>query len=221
MNALQSSIIWLGMANLLGFGISAIFSGKIKLSRRFFLLPYVILTSIFLYFYFESNSLISKEFWTHNWIYGLLAGLVIGLILMKNILSQPYSQKNKGLMLFFDIIWLGVIYGVIDGLFLNVMPVKAVYIMFGTTTFGNSSIGVIIIGIFALISSLLITFLYHIGYKEFRNNSVMLVLLGNTLITLAFIISGNPLGAVISHTIMHIAAVFRGPDTTLQLPPHY
>lgn len=221
MNTMQNSIIWLGMANLLGFGISAIFSGKMKLSRRTFLFPYVFLTSIFLHFYFSSNSLINREFWTHNWLYGLLAGLAIGLILTKNVLSQPYSQKNKGLKLALDVIWLGLVYGVIDGLFLNVMPVKAVYIMFGTTTFGNSSIGVIIIGIFALISSLLITFFYHIGYKEFRNKIVMLVLLGNTLITLAFIVSGNPLGAVISHTVMHLAAVLRGPDTTLQLPPHY
>jgi hypothetical protein len=49
----------------------------------------------------------------------------------------------------------------------------------------------------------------------------MLVLLGNTIITLTFIISGNPIAAVISHTAMHIAAVIRGPETTLQLPPHY
>jgi hypothetical protein len=39
--------------------------------------------------------------------------------------------------------------------------------------------------------------------------------------TLAFLLSGNPLGALISHPAMHVAAVLRGPETTIQLPPHY
>jgi len=152
---------------------------------------------------------------------GLLAGVIVGFILMKNILSRPFSQKNKGYNLFFDIIWMGLIYGIIDGLFLNVMPVKAVFNIFVDTNLANSNIGIIFINTMALLSSILITLLYHIGYKEFRNKSILLVLLGNSLITLIFIISRNPIGAILSHTIMHIAAVFRGPDTTIQLPPHY
>ncbi len=116
---------------------------------------------------------------------------------------------------------MGLIYGIIDGLFLNVMPVKAVFNIFVDTNLANSNIGIIFINTMALLSSILITLLYHIGYKEFRNKSILLVLLGNSLITLIFIISRNPIGAILSHTIMHIAAVFRGPDTTIQLPPHY
>jgi hypothetical protein len=63
--------------------------------------------------------------------------------------------------------------------------------------------------------------IYHLGYPEFRNRKVMLVLVGNALITLAFLVSTNPLGAMLSHVAMHCAALFRGPETTLQLPPHY
>jgi hypothetical protein len=74
------------------------------------------------------------------------------------------------------------------------------------------------IGLFA---SLLVTLAYHLGYFEFRNKSVGLVLVGNTLITLAFLLSGNPFGSIISHTAMHVAAVLQGPETTIQLPPHY
>jgi hypothetical protein len=59
-----------------------------------------------------------------------------------------------------------------------------------------------------------------VGYKEFRNKSVGLVLVGNTLITLAYLLSTNPLGAILSHTAMHVAAVIQGPETTIQLPPH-
>jgi hypothetical protein len=53
-----------------------------------------------------------------------------------------------------------------------------------------------------------------------RNMTVVLVLCGNATITLAYLLSGNPLGAVISHIVMHLAAVVQGPETTTQLPPH-
>jgi hypothetical protein len=59
-----------------------------------------------------------------------------------------------------------------------------------------------------------------LGYSELRNKSIGLVLVGNSLITLAYLLSTNPLGALLSHTIMHIAATVQGPETTIQLPPH-
>jgi hypothetical protein len=54
-----------------------------------------------------------------------------------------------------------------------------------------------------------------VGYAEFRNKSVGLVLVGNAVITLAYLVSANSLGAILSHTVMHVAAVIHGPETTL------
>jgi hypothetical protein len=106
-------------------------------------------------------------------------------------------------------------------LLLNVMPVVAVWTGFSEVGWAAVWPGKIAIGALALLASLLITLLYHLGYPEFRNRKVALVLVGNTLITLAYLVSTNPLGAVVSHVTMHVAAVFRGPETVLQLPPHY
>jgi hypothetical protein len=60
-----------------------------------------------------------------------------------------------------------------------------------------------------------------VGYPEFRNKSVTRALVGNSVITLAFILSGNPLGSIIGHAVMHVAAVLQGAETTAQLPPHF
>jgi len=127
----------------------------------------------------------------------------------------------KGLPFYVDIIWFGIAYGIIDGLLLNVMPVVIVLNIFSEYYFFGNLSGQILIGVIALVASLLVTLFYHLGYPEFRNKSVLFVLLGNTIITLTFILSGNPLAAVLTHMIMHVAAVFRGPETTIQLPPHY
>jgi hypothetical protein len=93
--------------------------------------------------------------------------------------------------------------------------------MYGGLAVSRDIASMILEGGIALTLSLIITLFYHVGYKEFRNKSVILVLVGNTIITLAFIFSDNMLGALISHTAMHLAAVIRGPETTIQLPPHY
>jgi lipopolysaccharide export LptBFGC system permease protein LptF len=74
--------------------------------------------------------------------------------------------------------------------------------------------------VIALLASLLVTLAYHLGYAEFRNKRIGLVLLGNGVITLAYLISASSLAALIAHTAMHIAAVHQGPETTIQLPPH-
>jgi len=39
--------------------------------------------------------------------------------------------------------------------------------------------------------------------------------------SLAYIITGSPISALISHIAMHIAAVLYGLQTAIQLPPHY
>jgi hypothetical protein len=107
-----------------------------------------------------------------------------------------------------------------DALLLNVMPAVAMIQGLGDLAWSEPWPGRIAVGALALLASLLVTLLYHLGYEEFRSPKVGLVLVGNTLITLAYLVSTNPLGAIVSHAAMHVAAVFRGPETTIQLPPH-
>jgi hypothetical protein len=221
MNLVQMSTLWLIGASLIGFGISAIFSGWLKLSRRLFLIPYITLSGLFLFFFLFNNPVVNNEFWLYNWSLGLTLWILAGAFLIKNVFSQPASQKEKGLSLCGDVIWFGLAYGMVDGLLLNVMPVIAIWNIFSSILSTDSITGQIVIGLTALLASLIVTLFYHLGYPEFRNKSILLVLLGNTIITLTFIFSGNPLAAVLTHVTMHVAAVFRGPETTIQLPPHY
>ena len=221
MNLVQISILWLIGASLIGFGTSAIFSGWLKLTRRLFLIPYIAISGLVLFLFLYNNQIVNIEFWLHNWYWGLFASIIAGAILVRNVITQPYSQTVKGLPFYVDIIWFGIAYGIIDGLLLNVMPVVAVLNIFSEMSLMGNISGQILVGLMALMASLVVTLFYHLGYPEFRNKSVLFVLLGNTIITMTFILSGNPLAAVLTHKIMHVAAVFRGPETTIQLPPHY
>ncbi len=54
-----------------------------------------------------------------------------------------------------------------------------------------------------------------------HNSQVAGPIIGNGVSSLAAIVTANPLGALLSHLAMHVAAVLQGPATTIQLPPHY
>jgi hypothetical protein len=45
-------------------------------------------------------------------------------------------------------------------------------------------------------------------------------LIGNGIMTLSYLASGSPIAPMLSHVVMHIAAVLHGMATTVQLPPH-
>jgi hypothetical protein len=214
------SLGWVVGASLLGFGISALFSGWLKLSRRIFLIPYVILAALFLYGFLVWSEVDPGDLISDNWIAGVIAGVLVAIFLVRNVRSQPESRLATGGELVLDLGWLGLVYGVIDALFLNVMPVLAIWHGTAGLEWATSLPGKIAIGVLALAASLLVALTYHLGYPEFRNRKVGLVLVGNGLITLAYIVSANPLGALISHTVMHLAAVIQGPESTIQLPPH-
>lgn len=220
MNGYLFALLWVLAASLLGFGLSAVFSAWFKLSRRVFLIPYIGLAALFLFLFVRASEIDVAAMLSHNWGWGLLVGAIVGVFLVLNVRSQPASRESGGVDLAVDLVWLGLAYGLIDALFLNVMPVLAVWTGLAQAGWTSSWPGRIGAGVISLLASLLVTFAYHVGYKEFRNRRVGLVLVGNTIITLAYLISTNPLGAIVSHAVMHLAAVMRGPETTLQLPPH-
>ena len=220
-NQLWLYLGWVLAGGLLGLAISAVFSGWMQLSRRLFLVPYLFLSGAFLYGFYRWSQTDLISLFGQNWYWGLLAGAIVGALLVRNVLSQPASARSTGTGLASDVLWVGLGYGAMDALLLNVMPVVAVWSGFSGIGWTVSWSGKIAVGALALLASLLVTLLYHVGYPEFRNRKVGLVLFGNALITLAYLVSTNHLGAIVSHVAMHVAAVFRGPETMIQLPPHY
>jgi hypothetical protein len=134
-------------------------------------------------------------------------------------MQQPPSQAPSGLYLAIALVWLGLVYGLLDGLLLTVAPVLAV---FGGDSPGLSGrTGRWRRGAMALVASLFVTAAYHVGYVEFRGPQLRQPLVGNAVLTVGYLVTGSIATPLIGHVIMHGAAVLHGTETTLQLPPHY
>jgi hypothetical protein len=216
---LKESLAWIFPAALVGFLVPAVFSMGLRWERSLFLVPYVAIVGGFLLVYFRRTPISPRQL-IDNWPYGLVAAAAASFLLLRNIQGQPPSAIPEGGQLVLSLVWVGLVYGALDGLFLNVMPVLAVQ---GPGFFRSnpSRRERLARGLLALAASVAVTVAYHSGYTEFHGAGMVSVIIGNVIITSAYLLTGSPLAAVVTHVVMHVAAVLHGMETTLQLPPHY
>jgi hypothetical protein len=212
---------WIAAAGLLGFAISSVFACFLRLPRNIFLLPYVGLSSLFLYAYLKWSGLSALALIWRHWVWGLVGAILLAAFTIKNILSQPASARAQGFGLGFDLLWSGVIYGLMDALLLSVLPVLASWQAFSLLNWTTNWPGKFLVGGLGILASLFVTVAYHLGYPEYRGQGLSGPVIGNTMMTLGYLITTNPLAAILSHIAMHIAGVLRGPASVVQLPPHY
>jgi hypothetical protein len=212
---------WIVAAGFLGFALSMIFAGIFHLPRNLYLIPYIGISGLFFYAYIRWSGTSIGEAIRHNWIWGLVGAVLLTLFTVKNVLSQPVSPRSEGFSLVFDLLWSGVAYGSMDALLLTVLPVLATWQAFTLMGWTTNWQGKILVGIIAVLASVLVTAAYHLGYPEYRGKGLFGPVVGNTSMTLGYLITTNPLAAILSHIAIHIAAVLHGPASVMQLPPHY
>ena len=73
----------------------------------------------------------------------------------------------------------------------------------------------------ALGLSMLVTATYHLGYAEYRDGDMRYPQLGAVIANVPTALTGNPMGAVVTHSTMHVAAVVHQRDggPAHMLPP--
>jgi len=204
-------LAWIAVAGLLGFAISVIFARLLRLPRSIYLIPYIGFSGLFFYAYVRWSTLSIENLIRHHWIWGLIGAVLLAIWTVRNILSQPVSPRSEGLPLVFDILWSGVIYGLTDALLLSVLPVLATWQAFVLLNWTSNWPGKILVGAMAVLASLFVTVVYHLGYPEYRGKGLFGPSIGNSVMTLGYLLTNNPLTAVLSHIAMHIAGILHGP----------
>jgi hypothetical protein len=212
------SFYWLGAAAVLGFLVPAVFSWGLRWPRSAFLVPYLLVAGTFVLLYLRAHPVPARD-WTAHAPEAIGAIVIAVFLLRRNLLGQTASAVPEGLGLLAALAWPGLVYGALDALLLNVLPVLAV---------GGPPQHVAgparrrwMQALVGLLASLAVTVAYHAGYPEFHGEGMLYVVIGNAIITSTYLASGNPLAAVVTHVAMHLMAVLHGMETTLQLPPHY
>ena len=213
--------LWLLGAAILGYGISALFSGVLRFPRSWFVAAYLVIASAFLFGYVRSSRIDLHQLLRRNWKRGMAGAVIVGAFMTWSMQRQPDSPPPEGIGLPLALAWLGLVYGLVDGLLLNVMPVLATQRAFEARGWTRSILGRVAAGATGLASSLAVTAAYHLGFVEYRGPDLGAPLFGNGIFTLGYILTGNPIAAVAAHVVLHVASALHGIDTTVTLPPHY
>jgi hypothetical protein len=182
---------------------------------------YALIVGVFLAGYVRWTELDIGQFLRHRWVWGVIGALVVSGMMVASVQRMPASPRPGGATLAWDLLWLGVVYGIADALLLTVLPVTAIWRAFSTVGWTDRWLGKLTAGVVAFAASLGATAAYHVGYVEFRGSQVLDPLIGNGTMTLGYLLTRSPLTTLGAHIALHVASVLHGVETTVTLPPHY
>jgi hypothetical protein len=195
-----------------------VFSSTLDLNHDLYYLVYFAGALAFLVAYVLATGADMRALFTRHWRWSLALGVVASVALVFNVLNREDSTPHPdGLYFAFSIGWRGVVYGVVDALVLTAFPVAVTLALMGgrlETLVRRAAFAVV-----SLALVLVITAVYHLGYEQFREDGVGGPEIGNTIISVPAILTANPLGSLIAHASMHVAADVHAYETDTFLPP--
>ena len=157
--------------------------------------------------------------WKVNLRWSLAVGALAGIAVATIVFSSAGTDHPDGWRWWFQIAWRGLVYGSVDALTLFVFPAAVAYlVMHGDRTGTRRRIGYA--GL-VLALSLLVSASYHLGYPEYRDADLRSPLIGTVMANASTVLTGNPLGAFVTHATAHVAAVVHQDEggPTQMLPP--
>jgi hypothetical protein len=219
-----SQLIWLLALALASFLVTWIFTDLFHLTQTPYIGVLAVMTGVLLAGYLSWSKTDWVAFLSHNWLWGLVAASIVSALIIVGLLRSMRSQpemleavpRPEGLRLVGALVWEGLVYGMAEGLLLSVLPVLITWQALSSLHWTESWYGIILSGVIALAASVIVIAIHHLGYREYRGSKLLSAEVGCAPLSLAYLLTLNPLTAGVGHSILHMAAVLRG----IELPPH-
>lgn len=212
--------LWILASLPFAFGVPFVFADTLDLNRDVFYGVYAVAVALFVAAWAWDTRLTRRDL-TRNWRWGVLLGAVgAAITALIAIRTEDATDRPGGIELVAAVLWRGVVYGATDGVLLSVFPILAVFAAFAGTRLRKRVAGNAVVASIAMIASLGITAVYHLGYSDFRSEKVRKPIAGDVIWSAPTLITLSPFGAPIAHVGLHVGAVVHSYDTDTFLPPH-
>lgn len=219
--ATRQQLRWLAAGLVVGFAVPFIFADVLRLPRDLYYGIYATTVVGFFALWARSTGQPLDALIRRRWRLAVVLGLVFALIVAVIVVrTEPVTARPGGLALAWAVLWRGVVYGAVDGLLLSAFPILAVFAASAGSRLRRHILGTAAVGVTALLASLVMTAVYHVGYSEFRSEKLVKPVAGNVVWSLPTLATLNPIGASITHAGMHVTAVLHSYGTDTFLPPH-
>jgi len=154
-----------------------------------------------------------------NAAWGVLAGLLVTAVVTPLVRRLPGSEPPTGLGRATAFAWEDVVYGAAEGLLLAAYPVLMVAQATSIAGWADTTSGTVAAGTLAILGSLVVILVHHLGYEEFRTRTSRPKLAGALLTcglqAVAFLITANVLAPVVAHIVLHTELTMHGTE----MPP--
>jgi hypothetical protein len=212
---------WLAGGFAVAFAVPFLFADVFDMNRDLFYGLYALVVVGLFALWSRSTGYDLVAAVKRRWLAALLLGLAVAAVMAVMVVrTEDATARPDGVKLVGALAWRGVLYGVTDGLLLSVFPILVVFAAFAGTRLDRRFAGKIVIGIVALIASLVMTAVYHSGYSDFRSDKMAKPLAGDVMWSVPTLLTLNPIGAPIAHAGLHTSAVLHSYETDTFLPPH-
>lgn len=212
-------LVWYAAAAVLFFAVPFVGTDRLGLQPDLFYLGYFTVAVLFFAAFVTQHAAELRELWTLHLWQSLALGAVVGAALAAGIFQQTGTAHAAGWRFAFEIGWRGIVYGTVDAITLFVLPAAVAYLLMhrdrGTLRRKAGFAGL------TLLLSMTVTATYHLGYTEFRDSTIRYPEIGALMANVPIALTGNPVGAVVTHATMHTSAVIhqRNGGTQHMLPP--
>jgi hypothetical protein len=212
--------LWVLAGFPFAFAVPFVFADMLGLNRDVFYGLYALAVAGFVAAWARDTRLTRRDLLC-NWRWGLALG-ALGAVVMSLVVfrTEDATDRPDGLELVAALLWRGVLYGATDGVLLSVFPILAVFGAFAGTRLRQRFPGKVAIGTIAMVMSIGITAVYHLGYSDFRSEKLRKPIVGDVVWSTPTLVTLSPLGAPIAHIGLHTSAVVHSSETDTFLPPH-
>jgi hypothetical protein len=205
----RSPVLWPAIAAAVAFGSSFTFTTILGWHRDLVKFTFAIVAFLLLAFYVRRERVNPLVQIVRRWMGGIIVGAALGALLVSGMTPEMRTNPTRGLAVVLEVLWSGGMYGTAMALMVNVLPVIAVYGSRPSQDLRDAA-SRLRWAAFALAASLVVAGAFFLGFEALRGPAILRPLLFSALTTVAYLLAGNPLAAILPTAIFHAAAVTSG-----------
>lgn len=210
-------MIWFAAVAAIAFAIPFVGTSLLEMQHDAYLAVYFVAVLGVLFAYARSTSADLRTLFGKRALASLAVGVVVLVFLTFNVLSEDSTARPDGAYFIFEIFWRGIAYGAVDALLLTAFPCVIVLSLLEWDIGSWRRKFIYVSG--SLVAIIAITAIYHLGFEQYREDGVKGPEIGNVIISVPMLATTNPVGSIVDHAGMHVAAVVHAYETELRLPP--
>ena len=214
-----AAVGWLAGGAAVAFAASFVASDLLGLQHDLYLLVYATVVLGYLGWFATRSRPAWRQVLRTNLWWSLGVGLLVGAAVVAQVLGQAGTAHPDGAYFAGELVWRGVVYGLVDALVLAVFPaVVAFLVMRGDRRGPGRKVA---FAALVVLFSVVVSAGYHAGYPTYRDRDMARPLTGTVMWDVPAMLTGNPAGALVAHAAVHTSAVvhqYYGGENHL-LPP--